>query len=137
MSINPQELQAILDELERSRASRRRAWQNLQELRWVLKETAGIELPPPERKTIDAEGRLVKDGVRKALRERQVALSDLVHAIKEYRTLAEAQPLTLQGSEYARAVKELDEAINRAEGWFNSDSFVLRKSYRQSRLKKV
>jgi DNA repair ATPase RecN len=116
MSINPQELQAILDELERSRASRRRAWQNLQELRWVLKETSGIELPPPERKTIDAEGRLVKDAVRKAMRERQAALSELVHAIKEYRRLAEAQPLTLQGSEYVRAVKELDDAIGRTEG---------------------
>jgi hypothetical protein len=24
-----------------------RAWENLQEWRWVLKDTAGIELPPP------------------------------------------------------------------------------------------
>jgi hypothetical protein len=88
----------------------------LQEIRWVLKETAGIELPPPERKSIDLDGRIVKDGVRKALRERQAALSELVHAIKEYRTLADSQPLTLQGSEYVRAVKELDAAIDRAEG---------------------
>lgn len=50
MSINPQELQRILDELELSRQSRRRAWENLQEIRWVLKETAGIELPPPAQK---------------------------------------------------------------------------------------
>lgn len=116
MALDPQELQNILDELERSRASRRRAWQNLQEIRWVLKETAGVELPPPERKTIDAEGRLVKDGVRKALLERQAALSELIHAIRDYRRLADSQPLTLQGSESARAVKELDEAIDRAEG---------------------
>src|ERR1700719_208434 len=99
MAIDPQEFQAILDELQKSRASRRRAWENLQEIRWVLKETAGIELPPPERKSIDLDGRIVKDGVRKALRERQAALSDLVHAIREYRRLADSQPLTLQGSE--------------------------------------
>jgi hypothetical protein len=40
----------------------------------VLKETAGVELPPPERKTIDLEGRLVKDAVRKAVTESQAAL---------------------------------------------------------------
>jgi hypothetical protein len=81
-----------------------------------LLEAAGITLEAPERKTIDLEGRIVKDGVRKALRERQAALSELVHAIKEHPTLPEAHPLTLQGSEYARAVTELDEAIDRAEG---------------------
>jgi hypothetical protein len=51
----PQELQNLLDELEASRASRRRAWENLQELRWVLKQICEIELPPPARKTIDLE----------------------------------------------------------------------------------
>ena len=30
-------------------------------------DTAGVELPPPARKTIDLEGRIVKDGVRKAI----------------------------------------------------------------------
>jgi hypothetical protein len=82
----------------------------------VLKDTAGIELPPPARKTIDLEGRLVKDGVRKAIKDRQNALTDLVHAIREYRKLAEKQPLTLQGSDYAHAVQELNKAIDRAQG---------------------
>jgi hypothetical protein len=62
--MTPQELQDLLDELEASRASRKRAWDNLQEIRWVLKDIAGMELPPPARKTTDLEGRLVKDGVR-------------------------------------------------------------------------
>jgi hypothetical protein len=95
-AMSPQELQNLLDELEASRASRRRAWENLQEIRWVVKDTTGIEFSPPARKTIDLEGRIVKDGVRKALRDRQVALTDLVHAIREYRTIAESKPLTLQ-----------------------------------------
>ena len=46
---------------------RMRAWENLQEIRWVLKDAAGVELPPPARKTIDLEGRIVKDGVRKTV----------------------------------------------------------------------
>jgi hypothetical protein len=47
--------------MEASRASRRRAWDNLQEIRWVLKDAGSVELPPPARKTIDLEGRIVKD----------------------------------------------------------------------------
>jgi hypothetical protein len=111
MSITPQELQKLLDELEASRASRRRAWENLQEIRWVLKDAARMELPPPARKTIDLEGRIVKDGVRKALRDRQLALTELVHAIREYRKIAESKPLTLQGAEYVQAVEELNKTI--------------------------
>jgi hypothetical protein len=116
MSITPQALQNLLDELEASRASRRRAWENLQEIRWVLKDSAGMELPPPAKKTIDAEGRLVKDAVRNAIRERQIVLTDPVHAIREYRKPADQKPLTLQGSDYAHAVQELKKAIDRAEG---------------------
>jgi hypothetical protein len=55
MSITPEALQLLLEELAASRASRKRAWENLQELRWVLKDAVGVELPPPERKTIDLE----------------------------------------------------------------------------------
>jgi hypothetical protein len=71
MSIDPRELQKLLNERDASRASRRRAWENLQEIRWVVKDVCGIEMPPPLKKTIDLEGRVVKDGVRKALRDRQ------------------------------------------------------------------
>jgi hypothetical protein len=116
MSITPEALQKLLDERDASRASRKRAWENLQEIRWVLKDTAGMELPPPAGKTIDPEGRLVKDGVRKAIMDRKTALTELVHEIKEYRRLAEQKPLTLQGSDYAHVVQELNKAIDRAEG---------------------
>jgi predicted RecB family endonuclease len=116
MSITPQDLQKLLDEREASRASRKRAWENLQEIRWVLKDIVGMDLPPPARKTIDLEGRLVKDDVRTALRDRQEALSELVEAIRKYRKLAEETPLTLQGADFAQAVEELNKAIDRAEG---------------------
>ena len=54
-----------------------------------------LELPPPARKTIDLEGRIVKDGVKKAIRDRQLALTELVHAIRRFRKIADSQPLTL------------------------------------------
>jgi hypothetical protein len=50
----------------------------------------------------------VKDGVRKAV-------ADLVHAIQEYRRLADSTPLTLQGADYALAGQELNKSIERAE----------------------
>ncbi len=59
---------------------------------------------------------IAKDGVRKAIRDRQTALTDLVHAIREYRKIAESKPLTLQGSDYAHAVQELNKAIDSAGG---------------------
>jgi len=108
MPFTPRAIQDLLDELEASRASRKRAWENLQEIRWVLKDIAGMELSPPARKTIDLEGRLVKDGVRTVLRDRQDALSELVEAIRKYRKLAEKTPLTLQGADFAQAVEELN-----------------------------
>jgi exonuclease V gamma subunit len=114
MSKTPKAIQNLLDELEASRQSRKRAWEILQEIRWVLKDVAGIEFPPPARKTIDLEGRVVKEAVRNALQDRQKALTDLIHAIREYRKLAD-QPLTLRGSEYADAVQQLNKAIDRAE----------------------
>ena len=40
MSITPQDLQKLLDEREASRASRKRAWENPQEIRWIFKEAA-------------------------------------------------------------------------------------------------
>jgi hypothetical protein len=75
----------------------------------VIKDVCGIELPPPARKTIDPEGRIVKDGVRKALRDRQLALAELVHAIREHRKIADSKPLTLQGSEYPHACSGVEQ----------------------------
>jgi hypothetical protein len=65
MSITPEAIRKFLDELEASRASRKRAWENLQEIRWILKDATGVDLPAPARKTIDLEGRVIKEGVRK------------------------------------------------------------------------
>jgi len=113
MPITPKAIQDLLDELEASRASRKRAWEVLQEIRGVLEDTAGVTVSPPFKKTIDLEGKVVKDAVRKALQERQTALTGLMHAIRDFRTLAD-QPFTLRGSEYAQAVQELNKAIGRA-----------------------
>jgi hypothetical protein len=80
-----------------------------------LKDVAGIELPPPARKTIELEGWLAKDGVRRAAADRQNALTELVHAIREHRRLVDSTPLTLQGAAYDQAAQELNKG-NRTGG---------------------
>ena len=114
VAITPKAIQDLLDELEASRASRKRAWELLQELRCVLKDITGIEIPTPEKKTIDFEGRMIKEAIRKALRERQGALAELIQAIKQYRKLAD-QPLTLRDSVYGEVVQKLKHAIEKAD----------------------
>jgi hypothetical protein len=114
MSITPKAIQDLLDELEASRASRKRAWELLQELRWVVYDVTGIQVAVPERKTIDLEGRIIKEAVRKALRDRQTALTELVQAIQEYRKLAD-QPLALRDSFYTDAVRKLERSIDAAD----------------------
>ena len=57
----------------------------------------------------------MKDGVKKALRNRQIALDDLLKSIREFRKFTD-QPFTLRGSDYAHAVQELNKAIDRAAG---------------------
>jgi hypothetical protein len=99
--------------LEASRASRKRAWENLQEIRWILKNPTGTDLPPAAGKTIDLEGRVVKEDGRKIVNDRQISLQNLVHAISEFRKFTD-QPLTLRGSDYAHAVQELNKAVDRA-----------------------
>jgi hypothetical protein len=81
----------------------------------VLTQVCSIELPPPAKKTIDLEGRVVKDGVKKALKDRQNALSELVAAVRLFKKLAD-QPLTLREADYAEAVERLNAAIDHADG---------------------
>jgi hypothetical protein len=57
-----------------------------------------------------------ENGIKKALRERQDALGELVDAVRLYRKLADSKPLTLQGSDYVEAVERLNAAIDRADG---------------------
>jgi hypothetical protein len=87
----------------------------------VLTDITGIEPPAPCKRTIDTEGRVIKDAVPKTLQERQKALTDLVDTVGEYRSLAD-QALTLRGSDCAEAVQTLNKAIDRLRTSFRLES---------------
>ena len=75
------DVNALLADLERSRAARLRAWAVLGELRAIL-AAAGEELGEPARKSFVEEGRVLERGLRKALSQRDEALRDLAAAAR-------------------------------------------------------
>jgi hypothetical protein len=50
------------------------------EWRSILKEVAGVELPPPAVKNISIEGRIVRDGARKTSAQRKSVIENVVKA---------------------------------------------------------
>ncbi len=58
-----------------------------------------LERPPPPRKTV---------------KDRQLALDELLKAVSEFRKYTD-QPLTLREGNYAHAVQALNKAIDRAQ----------------------
>ncbi len=82
----------------------------------MIKDITGIELPPaPGRRSI-SKADLLRTACVQFSRDCQDALSELIEATRKYRKLAEKTPLTLQGSDFAQAVEELNKAIDRADG---------------------
>ena len=73
------DINALLADLERSRAARLRAWAVLEELRAIL-AAAGQELPKAAEKSFVKEGEILERGLRRALAERDEALRDLAAA---------------------------------------------------------
>jgi len=68
-------------------------------------EEHGVILAAPAVRNIGIEGRLVRDGIRKALAQRRSVIEDLVKAIGEYRK---------SGGDH-QTVHALNKALERAE----------------------
>lgn len=88
--------------MEASRRSRESAWEKLQEIHWAIKDVIGTYLPPAKGMIIDLEGRVVKDGMSQVLRDRRIAVVDLVRAIEGVRKHVE-KLLTALSGDYAQA----------------------------------
>jgi len=110
LAVQPeQELQKVLGELEASRALRRRVLGNLP------RDLLGGQGHDRHARRLTSKAVSLKTASEGALRDRHLALTELVQAIGDYRTIAESKPLAFQGSEHPHAVHELNKAIDRAE----------------------
>jgi hypothetical protein len=85
MSIIPQAIQDLLDELESSKQSRLRAWNVLQGLRLLLSELGNVATPPPAQKTFDAEGEVLEHALTKSFRIRNDATESLCSSVRRFR----------------------------------------------------
>jgi hypothetical protein len=85
MSIIPQAIQDLLDELESSKQSRLRAWNVLQGLRLLLSELGNVAIPPPAQKTFDAEGEVLEHALTKSFRIRNDAIESLCSSVRRFR----------------------------------------------------
>src|ERR1700731_3711644 len=85
MSITPKGIQDLLDELEASKQSRLRAWAVLQRIRTLLSDLGKTEIPPPARKTFDAEGEILEHALTKSLRIRNEAIKRLCSSVRRFR----------------------------------------------------
>jgi hypothetical protein len=85
MSIIPQAIQDLLDELESSKQSRLRAWNVLQGLRLLLSELGNVAIPPPAQKTFDAEGEVLEHALTKSFRIRNDATEILCSSVRRFR----------------------------------------------------
>jgi hypothetical protein len=75
------DINALLADLERSRAAGLRAWAVLEELRAIL-TGAGQDLPKADEKSFVKEGAILERGLRQALTERGEALKELAAAAR-------------------------------------------------------
>jgi hypothetical protein len=82
MSVTPQAIQQLLDELEVSKQARLRAWEVLQRFRAILCDLGHVAIEPPPKKTFEAEGACLERALTKCLSDREAALKELADAAR-------------------------------------------------------
>jgi len=82
MSITPQAVHDLLDELEASKQARLRAWAVLQRLRAILGDLTHAAIETPSKKTFEAEGACLERALTKCLFDREAALKELADAAR-------------------------------------------------------
>jgi hypothetical protein len=112
MSITPQAIQNLLDELESAKQSRLRAWNVLQRLRSILSEAGNVPIPPPAKKTLDAAGEALERALTKSFRVRNDAIKNLCSSVRRFR---DATLKPEYKSDYPQALQALWKALDRAE----------------------
>jgi hypothetical protein len=70
MSVTPDAIRQLLDELEANRRSRRTAWATLQRLRKFL-ESHGARVSIPDDRNFETEGEAIESGLRRRIEGRE------------------------------------------------------------------
>ena len=111
MSVTPDAIRRLLDELEANRRSRRTAWATLQRLRKFL-EANGARISIPDDRTFETEGEAIEAGLRRAVEGRDTVMRSLIRAVYRFR---DAALVAEKKDDFGNALQNLYRELERAE----------------------
>jgi hypothetical protein len=111
MSVTPDAIKRLLDELEANRRSRRTAWATLQRLRKLLEEN-GTKIATPEDRNFETEGEALESGLRRTVEGRDTVMRSLVRAAYRFR---DAAMIAEKKDDFGNALQNLYRELERAE----------------------
>jgi hypothetical protein len=111
MSVPPDSIRRLLDELEANRKSRRTASSTLQRLRKFLEEN-GARIGMPEDRNFETEGEAIESGFRRTIEGRDAVVRSLIQAVYRFR---DAVLVEEKKDDFGSALQNLYRELERAE----------------------
>jgi hypothetical protein len=111
MSVTPDAMRKLLDELEANRRSRRSAWSTLQRLRKFLEEH-GARISTPDDRNFESEGQALESGLRRTIEGRDTVMRSLIRAVYRFR---DATLVVEKKDDFGNALQNLYRELERAE----------------------
>ncbi len=111
MSVPPDAIRKLLDELEANRQSRKSAWATLQRLRKFL-EATGARISIPEDRSFETEGEAIESGLKRTIAGRDAVMRSLIGAIYRFR---DATLVAEKKDDFGSALQNLYRELERAE----------------------
>jgi hypothetical protein len=111
MSVTPDAMRKLLDELEANRQSRKSAWAALQRLRKLL-EANGSRINIPEERSFETEGNAIESGLKRTIAGRDEVMRSLIRAVYRFR---DATLVAEKKDDFGSALQNLYRELERAE----------------------
>ena len=111
MSVTPDAIRQLLDELEANRKSRKTAWATLQRLRKFL-EANGARISVPDDRSFETEGEAIESGLRRTMEGRNTMMRSLIRAVYRFR---DATLVAEKKDDFGNALQNLYRELERAE----------------------
>jgi hypothetical protein len=111
MSVTPDAIRQLLNELEANRRSRKSAWATLQRLRKFL-EANGARIVIPDDRNFETEGEAIESGLRRTIEGRDIVMRSLIKAVYRFR---DATLVAEKKDDFGSALQNLYRELDRAE----------------------
>ncbi|MGA8482652.1 MAG: hypothetical protein WB696_32170 [Chthoniobacterales bacterium] len=111
VSVTPDAIRQLLDELEANRRSRKTAWATLQRLRKFL-EANGARISIPDDRNFETEGEAIESGFRRTVEGRNTVMRNLIRAAYRFR---DATLVAEKKDDFGNALQNLYRELERAE----------------------